>query len=243
MSRRPPPPARRPPQSRLRGAGAAGGLLAVVLLGAGGPSPVLAGPPLDSATVTGPARVLPRAAGPAWEQTSRGGGESGRPMPARVGRPAASTRIRFQPTGLGLADGSTAPVQPASTVEGELVVPENVRHLGWWDGGADAGDPFGSTVIAGHVDSATQGLGFFARLMKVRRGEVITITGDGHRARYRVVTVRTVPKQALSSGTRAFQQDGPHRLVLITCGGAYRPERGGYDSNLVVIAEPVGRVR
>ena len=49
-----------------------------------------------------------------------------------------------------------------------LRVPENVRHVGWWDGSAYAGDPFGTTVIAGHVDSASEGLGFFARLRRSR---------------------------------------------------------------------------
>jgi len=52
-----------------------------------------------------------------------------------------------------------AAVEPAITVDGELQVPTNVDHVGWWDGSAAAGDPFGSTVIAGHVDSATQGIG------------------------------------------------------------------------------------
>ena len=104
-------------------------------------------------------------------------------------------------------------------------------------GGADAGDPFGSTVIAGHVDSRTQGLGFFARLMTVHRGDVVALTGDGHRARYRVVSVRTVPKRALSSSTRAFRQDGPHRLVLITCTDWNGSE---FESNIVAFARPLG---
>jgi hypothetical protein len=39
-------------------------------------------------------------------------------------------------------------VLPATTVDGLLKVPENVQHVGWWDGSAQAGEPFGSTVIA-----------------------------------------------------------------------------------------------
>ena len=42
--------------------------------------------------------------------------------------------------------------------------------MGWWDGSARAGEPFGSTVIAGHVDSATEGIGFFARLLQDQGG-------------------------------------------------------------------------
>ena len=55
--------------------------------------------------------------------------------------------------------------------------------------------------------------------------------------------MRTVAKQALAIGQPAFDQTGDHRLVLITCTGNYHADRGGYDSNLVVIAEPVGLAR
>jgi LPXTG-site transpeptidase (sortase) family protein len=147
------------------------------------------------------------------------------------------------PTAVVLPGGARAAVEPATTVDGELRVPEEVRHVGWWDGSADAGDPFGHTVIAGHVDSATEGLGFFARLRRVAKGDVVTVKGDGHVARYRVSSVRTVAKQALATSSRAFDQDGDHRLVLITCAGGYRADRGGYDSNLVVTAVPLGLAR
>ncbi|SDS87437.1 LPXTG-site transpeptidase (sortase) family protein [Friedmanniella luteola] len=151
--------------------------------------------------------------------------------------------MRFVPTSVQLPGGAAAAVEPASTVDGQLVVPEEVRHVGWWDGSAWAGDPFGATVIAGHVDSKTEGLGFFARLLRVDRGETVTLRGGDHRQTYRIVSVRTVTKQALATTSAAFAQDGDHRLVLITCAGNYRPERGGYDSNLVVTAEPVGLAR
>lgn len=151
--------------------------------------------------------------------------------------------MRFVPESLTLPGGARAPVQPAQTVAGELEVPEDVQAVGWWDGSALAGDPFGSTVVAGHVDSATKGLGFFARLLRIEVGDPLTIRGDGHRARYRVVAVQQVAQEALATDSRAFDADGEHRLVLITCTGDYRPERGGYDHNLVVIAAPEGRVR
>jgi LPXTG-site transpeptidase (sortase) family protein len=134
-------------------------------------------------------------------------------------------------------------VQPAATVDGLLVVPENVEHVGWWDGSAQAGEPFGSTVIAGHVDSATQGIGFFARLLKIKVGDPVTLRRDSHSLTYRVTSVRKVAKKALATDSQAFQQSGPHRLVLITCTGRYHRDRGGYDSNLVVMAKPRGLAR
>jgi hypothetical protein len=33
--------------------------------------------------------------------------------------------------------------------------------VGWWDGSSYVGDPFGPTVIAGHVDVLDRGVGFF----------------------------------------------------------------------------------
>ena len=98
-------------------------------------------------------------------------------------------------------------------------------------------------MIAGHVDSATEGVGFFARLLKIKIGDVITVEGESHRLRYRVTSVQTVAKQALATDSQAFEQTGDHRLVLITCTGTFRRDRGGYSSNLVVIAKPLGLAR
>lgn len=162
---------------------------------------------------------------------------------ARVGGPAKSTRVRFIPEQVTLPGGTHAAVEPAVTVDGELKVPENVRHVGWWDGSAYVGDPFGTTVIAGHVDSASEGIGYFARLLKVKVGDVVTVRSGAHELSYRVTGVQTVAKQALASDSRAFDQVGDHRLVLITCTGTYRPDQGGYDSNLVVTAKPLGLAR
>jgi len=164
--------------------------------------------------------------------------------PASVGTPAASNRVTFVPTRVDLPGGAAAPVEPAVTRDGELAVPENVQHVGWWDGSARAGDPFGNTVIAGHVDSATEGLGFFARLLRVEKGDTITLRGaDGHHLAYAVTSVRTIKKDALATGSAAFDQTGDPHLVLITCGGQYRRGAGGYDSNVVVTATPKGLAR
>lgn len=163
--------------------------------------------------------------------------------PARQGRPATSQRLEFIPKRLTLPGKASAEVLPAATVDGVLKVPESVQHVGWWDGSAHAGEPFGSTVIAGHVDSATEGIGFFARLLRVKVGDTITLRSDSHRLKYRVMSVRKVAKKALATDNQAFKQTGPHRLVLITCTGSFHRDRGGYDSNLVVIGKPLGLAR
>jgi LPXTG-site transpeptidase (sortase) family protein len=122
-------------------------------------------------------------------------------------------------------------------------VPEDVDHVGWWDGSARVGEPYGSTVIAGHIDSATEGIGFFARLRRIKVGDTITLRAESHQLKYQVTSVRTVAKKALATDSQAFKQTGPHRLVLITCTGTFRRDRGGYDSNLVVVGKPMGLAR
>ncbi|MGB7448922.1 MAG: class F sortase [Ornithinimicrobium sp.] len=164
----------------------------------------------------------------------------GDPDSARRGSEAASQRARFQPTELALPGGSTAGVSQVSTVDGELMVPENVNRLGWWDGGAYSGDPFGSTVIAGHIDSAEQGPGYFGQLLSIELGDEITVRGDDATLTYRVSRTALIDKDALVSDSAAFDQSGDHRLVLITCWGRWRPEVSSYDSNFVVFATPIG---
>lgn len=177
--------------------------------------------------------------------TGGSGGGSG-PTPARIGATASSQRIRFEPRTLVL-DGASAPVQPASTVEQQLQVPEEVQHLGWWDGSAAVGDPFGNVVVAGHIDSATEGLGFFARLPDVAVGDLVRVQGRAAGATYaldyRVRRIDRVDKDALATDSAAFDQQGSPHLVLITCTGAYLPDSGGYQQNLVVTATPVGQPR
>ncbi|MDN5770358.1 MAG: class F sortase [Microlunatus sp.] len=168
-------------------------------------------------------------------------GERSSPEPARPGTQARSQVERFAPEELGLPSRARAPVVPVVTVDGELKVPTAPDRLGWWDGSAYVGDPFGATVIAGHVDSATDGLGFFAQLPAIEVGDQITVLGDGPRQRYQVTSVRSIAKNALAADGDALSQTGDHRLVLITCTGDYHPEQGGYEQNLVVTAEQRSR--
>ncbi len=157
----------------------------------------------------------------------------------RQGTVAASARVRFVPQQIALPSGHSAGVEPEQTVSGVLQIPDEIQHVGWWDGSAYAGDPFGSTVIAGHVDSRLQGLGFFAELLLIQVGDLITLRSDTHALTYRVTSATLIDKEALASDNVALDQRGPHRLVLITCSGQFHPEVRSYDSNLVVVADPV----
>ena len=143
------------------------------------------------------------------------------------------------PQQIELPSGRSAVVEPEPTANGVLQIPADVQHVGWWDGSAAAGDPFGSTVLAGHVDARLQGLGFFAELLLVKVGDLITLRSDPDALTYRVVSTTLVNKEALASDNQALDQRGPHRLVLITCSGQWHPEVRSYDSNLIVTADLV----
>lgn len=159
---------------------------------------------------------------------------------ARQGTPADSERLRFRPVEVEMPDGSTAPVQPSPTADGELVIPEDIFRLGWWDGGAYVNDPFGSTVIVGHIDSKEQGLGYFGKLLTTQIDDVVTVRGEEGELSYRVVSTELIDKDVLATEGAAFDQSTPHRLVLITCSGRWQEELGSYESNFVVTAEPIG---
>jgi len=179
---------------------------------------------------------VPVVAGPTKSTASAASAE---PRPVREGTTAASAQDRFVPQSIELPSGENAVVEPEPTVNGVLQIPDDIRHVGWWDGSAYAGDPFGATVIAGHVDSRLQGLGFFAQLLLIQVGDLITLRSDTEALTYRVVSATLISKEALASDGQAFDQHGPHRLVLITCSGQWHPEVRSYDSNLVVVADPV----
>ncbi|MGW5307821.1 sortase domain-containing protein [Streptomyces griseoluteus] len=127
------------------------------------------------------------------------------------------------------------------TGAGQVVVPEDPQRVGWYRFSPVPGAPAGSSVIVGHVDSEGRGLGVLAALNDVRPGDTARVSGsEGLAVEYRVVSRRTVAKDGLGA-SGAFRVDGRAVLTLITCTGPYDAGKGGYQKNLVVTAEPVGR--
>lgn len=142
-----------------------------------------------------------------------------------------------------LPDGTVVPVRAVGTDrDGTLAVPHDIRVAGWWRGGARLGDPFGSLLLAAHVDSTTQGLGPYASLLSVRAGQRITVTSAHLRQTFAVASLSLVPRHDLTGQPRIFSARGPHRLTLVTCAGPYDASRGGYQNLAVVTARPVGDV-
>ncbi len=123
--------------------------------------------------------------------------------------------------------------------DGQMELPADPDRIGWYRFGPTPGADRGSVVLGGHVDSRKYGVGPLAKLAGVEPGARITVTdGDGQRVTYRVTDVERISKSALPVD-RLFDPDVEPRLVVVTCGGRYLPEAGGYEDNIVVIAKPM----
>jgi hypothetical protein len=156
----------------------------------------------------------------------------------RVGAPRPEA-----PSRMLLPNGTPVPVRAVDTgADGALAVPRDIRVAGWWRGGARLGDPFGSTLIAAHVDSYTQGLGPYASLLSVRAGQRIDVMSVHLSQTFVVVSLRLWPRDSLGRHPDIFSARGGRRLTLVTCAGPYVADHGGYQNLAVVTARPLGGV-
>jgi hypothetical protein len=137
-----------------------------------------------------------------------------------------------------LTHGGTATlVRREVGIDGVLPIPNSLIQASWW--GAELHATAGATVLAGHVNwrGAT---GPFAELWSAKPGDPVSLVDQaGTLIPYWVSQVITLGKDELP--TRAeelFAQDGPHRLVLVTCGGRWVGGERGYASNQIAIAVP-----
>ncbi|MFB9466262.1 class F sortase [Streptomyces cinereospinus] len=146
------------------------------------------------------------------------------PSPRRIVVPGAGLDARVRPVGV---DG-----------QGSVAVPADPSVAGWYRFGPAPGSTEGSAVLVGHVDGDTGALGEFAALYDVRPGDRIEVRRAGARpVGYRVVSRSTVPRRELPPSV--FRRTGSPVLTLVTCAPPFVPERGGYQSNLVVTARPL----
>lgn len=153
------------------------------------------------------------------------------PSPAVAGAPPVELRL----------PGRTVRVDPVGVAaDGSIDVPDDPSRAGWLATGAAPADPAGSTVLVGHLDSATQGIGAFAALLDLPANTSLTVVdSEGAMHRYRVLSRQQLVKADLPA--TLFARDGSPRLVLITCGGAFDRATHHYDDNVVVTAVPDDR--
>jgi hypothetical protein len=146
------------------------------------------------------------------------------PMPIRISIPTLKVDAAVTPEGVDAT--------------GEMAIPEDIHTIGWYQWGSAPGASAGSIVMVGHVDSAKTGAGAFFPLRTIADGALITITTtDGTSHDYRVIAREQFPKTTVPLSA-IFDQSGPPRLVLATCGGAFDRATGSYLDNIVVTAQP-----
>ena len=122
--------------------------------------------------------------------------------------------------------------------ENAMEIPEDIMEVGWYRFGPAPGSSAGSAVLVAHRDGRIQGRGVFYSLGALNVDDPIIVTDDaGKRMEYRVVARESIPKKKLPI-KEVFSAEGAPRLTLITCGGYYDRDNGGYQDNVVVTAVP-----
>ncbi|MFG1644447.1 class F sortase [Amycolatopsis sp. NPDC049252] len=145
------------------------------------------------------------------------------------------------PAQLALPGGGTAKlVQEDLDADGALKIPEGLDEAAWW--GAKLGADHGVALLSGHVNWKGK-KGPFNELWQVKQGQEVKLTdAAGGAWVYRVDATETIHKSELAGRSeQLFSPDGPHKLLLITCGGEYVGGTEGYEDNRVVTASLVSR--
>jgi Sortase domain len=158
---------------------------------------------------------------------------------------------RPRPIGVGAAGPTTTapPVEVdipaigvASSLEdlhlqsdGTIAAPVDYAKAGWFADGVFPGAP-GPAIIAGHVDSHTNGPEVFYRLRELRPDDLVVVTrADGTAASFRITNVEQYAKDDFPVGLVYGPTPGP-ALRLVTCGGQFDRNAGHYRSNTVAFA-------
>lgn len=173
-----------------------------------------------------------------------GGAAGGSAVPVQDGRigtaseSPASVPIRLRLPTLDVV----AAIRPVGVdPDRDLEIPGDVAAVGWYRFGPRPGDPVGSTVLSGHVDSAEQGRGAFFQLRRLAPGDPVLVQdSDGRIWPYRVVAREQWPKSDVPLD-RIFSRTGAPRLTLVTCGGGFRENVRSYQDNIAVTAVPAGQ--
>lgn len=195
------------------------------------------------------ALLLSRADPPAGTRAAAGGGWDA-PLPRRViplaepSTPAPAPVVHHPSLA---ADSVAIPVQQVRApiidycpiIDGGLEPPTDVHQVCYWAGGAGVDAQTGTTVLTGHVNWAGV-TGAFGNLASLHRGDRV-LTSDAHRVvvEWLVTRVEHRPKTEGIDAAAFVGREGPRRLFLISCGGAFDAAEASYVDNIYVWAKPV----
>lgn len=212
----------------------------------GAPGPAAAPAPSDGGIRSGPEADAETAPGP---DSGPGSSPSAAPSAAQVpevqiesaagvpsgDEPPTTAPARIQYPRLG----AELPISPTGVADdGQMEIPADAAEAAWYRYGPAPGAGAGSAVIAAHSGSEATPEGPLYAIRNARAGDEVTVIDqDGTAHVYEVTSVEQLGKNGLDFSPY-FTRAGPERLVLITCGGQWLPERGSYADNIIVVAEP-----
>ena len=168
-------------------------------------------------------------------------GANGTTTPVAAADQPAKQDTGQAPAQLSLPGGGAAKlVQEDLDDAGALKIPEGLDEAAWW--GAKLGADHGVALLSGHVNWKGK-KGPFNELWQVKQGQEVKLTdAAGGAWVYRVDATETIHKSELAGrSAQLFDPDGPHKLLLVTCGGEYVGGSEGYEDNRVVTASLVSR--
>ncbi|GAA3378976.1 class F sortase [Streptomyces sannanensis] len=157
-----------------------------------------------------------------WAAATGPGPALPRSVPKRIVIPEIAVDAPFTELSLGASGQLEAP--PA----------HDNNLVGWYKGAATPGER-GTSIVAGHVDTAT-GPAVFVELSMLKSGSKVDITrADGTVAKFKVDSVESFSK-AKFPNERVYADTPTAQLRLITCGGEYDKKAKDYKENVVVFA-------
>jgi Sortase domain len=177
-----------------------------------------------------PKPTTPGAAALPAEPTQRPPPRGNEPLPRSVpvSIDISSINVHTPIGSVGTAADGTVQVPPLS----------EPNLTGWYRGSVTPGQP-GNAVILGHVDSHTVGAAVFYHLGDLKPGDLINVTRtDRTVAVFRVYGVASFAKTKFPTAL-VYGPNTKPELRLITCGGAYNPQRHEYIKNVVAVATMV----
>ncbi|MEU1368609.1 class F sortase [Streptomyces sp. NPDC005803] len=168
--------------------------------------------------------------------TEPGTSATPRPGPVATAAAPAARPVRVDIPGLQV---SAPLVDLTLDNRGKLGVPDPAdRNLaGWYRDGVTPGSP-GNAIMVAHVDTPT-GPAAFAGLDTLRPGARVDVRRtDRTVATFHIYAIEEFEKSDFPS-SYVYGPTKDAQLRLLTCGGAYDPAAGGYQSNVVAFARLV----
>jgi Sortase domain len=171
-----------------------------------------------------------------------------RPKPPAVTRRGAVSEVSGKGATLVIpALRVRAPVVAAGAVDGLMTIPADVHTVAWFDGSDVSGGvatsdhaPWpgqpGVSLLAGHVDWVGQGPGALYYIGQLVAGDPIEVVGTNRQTTYWRVSQPPITIAKSELPQTLFNNSGPPKLALVTCGGPFDAATGHYLDNVIVWA-------